>query len=159
MADGCCCVVINGDVVAQGSQFSLKDVEVLVAQVDLDAQTNIEQIVSQIEDCSKKINIGDSDYDYYQVPFREEEIAFGPGCWLWNYLRRSGASGFLLSLSGGAHSPSVAAIVGCMCQLVVIGKQNLSVFQFASFHNSLGGYFMSFHTMLIALEHLHQLIF
>ncbi|KNA23337.1 hypothetical protein SOVF_025770 [Spinacia oleracea] len=34
--DGCCCIVVNGDVVAQGSQFSLKDVEVVVAQVDLD---------------------------------------------------------------------------------------------------------------------------
>lgn len=36
-ADGCSCVVVNGDVVAQGSQFSLKDVELLVAQIDLDA--------------------------------------------------------------------------------------------------------------------------
>jgi hypothetical protein len=30
-------VAVNGDVVAQGSQFSLKDVEVLTAIVDLDA--------------------------------------------------------------------------------------------------------------------------
>ena len=37
MADGCSCVVVNGDVVAQGSQFSLKDVEVVVAEIDLDA--------------------------------------------------------------------------------------------------------------------------
>ncbi|KAI7986066.1 Cytochrome P450 86A1 [Camellia lanceoleosa] len=36
--DGCSCVVVNGDVVAQGSQFSLKDVEVVVAQIDLDAR-------------------------------------------------------------------------------------------------------------------------
>jgi hypothetical protein len=35
LADGCACIVVNGDVVAQGSQFSLKDVEVLVATVDL----------------------------------------------------------------------------------------------------------------------------
>lgn len=35
--DGCSCIVVNGDVVAQGSQFSLKDVEMVVAQVDLDA--------------------------------------------------------------------------------------------------------------------------
>ncbi|MCI17640.1 glutamine-dependent NAD(+) synthetase-like, partial [Trifolium medium] len=48
-----------------------------------------------------------------------EEIAYGPGCWLWDYLRRSGATGFLLPLSGGADSSAVAAIVGCMCQLVV----------------------------------------
>ena len=43
----------------------------------------------------------------------------GPACWLWDYLRRSGASGFLLPLSGGADSSSVAAIVGCMCQMVL----------------------------------------
>ena len=55
----------------------------------------------------------------YHCP--EEEIALGPACWLWDYLRRSGASGFLLPLSGGADSSSVAAIVGCMCQLVVKG--------------------------------------
>lgn len=30
-------MAVNGDVVAQGSQFSLKDVEVLTALVDLDA--------------------------------------------------------------------------------------------------------------------------
>lgn len=35
--DGCCCIAVNGDVVAQGSQFSLKDVEVLDALLDLDA--------------------------------------------------------------------------------------------------------------------------
>ena len=43
----------------------------------------------------------------------------GPACWLWDYLRRSGANGFLLPLSGGADSSAVAAIVGSMCQLVV----------------------------------------
>ena len=43
----------------------------------------------------------------------------GPACWLWDYLKRSGASGFLLPLSGGADSASVAAIVGSMCQQVI----------------------------------------
>jgi hypothetical protein len=47
----------------------------------------------------------------------EEEIALGPACWLWDYLRRSGAGGYLLPLSGGADSSSSAAIVGCMCQV------------------------------------------
>ena len=60
----------------------------------------------------------------YHCP--EEEIAFGPSCWLWDYLRRSQASGFLLPLSGGADSSSVAAIVGCMCQLVIKGQISLS---------------------------------
>ena len=35
--DGCCYIAVNGDVIAQGSQSSLKDVEVLDALVDLDA--------------------------------------------------------------------------------------------------------------------------
>jgi NAD+ synthase (glutamine-hydrolysing) len=42
----------------------------------------------------------------------------GPACWLWDYLRRSGAAGYFLPLSGGADSSSTAAIVGVMCQLV-----------------------------------------
>lgn len=35
-ADGCSCIVVNGEVVAHGQQFSLKDVDIVVAQVDLD---------------------------------------------------------------------------------------------------------------------------
>ena len=52
----------------------------------------------------------------------------GPACWLWDYLRRSGASGFLLPLSGGADSSAVAAIVGSMCQQVVAAVQVMMAF-------------------------------
>lgn len=48
-----------------------------------------------------------------------EEIAYGPACWLWDYLRRSGMRGFFLPLSGGADSCATAVIVGCMCQQLV----------------------------------------
>lgn len=34
--DGCAMIVINGEVVAQGSQFSLNDVEVVTATVDIE---------------------------------------------------------------------------------------------------------------------------
>ncbi|XP_058098738.1 glutamine-dependent NAD(+) synthetase [Magnolia sinica] len=135
--DGCSCIAINGDVVAQGSQFSLKDVEVLTAQIDLDAVASYRGSVSSFgEQASYLSNVSTVKAPYklcqafklqmfpsspikirYHSP--EEEIAFGPSCWLWDYLRRSGASGFLLPLSGGADSSSVAAIVGCMCQLVI----------------------------------------
>ncbi|XP_015896055.3 glutamine-dependent NAD(+) synthetase [Ziziphus jujuba] len=135
--DGCACVVVNGDLVAQGSQFSLKDVEVVVAQIDLEAVASLRGSISSFQEQASCKTIVPS----VMVPYRlcqsfnlkmglssplkisyhcpEEEIAYGPGCWLWDYLRRSGASGFLLPLSGGADSSSVAAIVGCMCQLVV----------------------------------------
>ncbi|KAJ6307946.1 hypothetical protein OIU76_017682 [Salix suchowensis] len=135
--DGCSCVVVNGEVVAQGSQFSLKDIEVVLAQVDLDAVASLRGSISSFQEQASYNNTVSSVLVPYKLcqPFSmqmslssplkinyhspEEEIAFGPGCWLWDYLRRSGASGFLLPLSGGADSSSVAAIVGCMCQLVV----------------------------------------
>lgn len=140
--DGCCSVVVNGDVVAQGSQFSLKDVEVAVAQVDLDAVASLRGSISSFQEqasCKTAVSYVTAPYKLckpfhleepiscplkikYHVP--EEEIAFGPACWLWDYLRRSGASGFLLPLSGGADSSSVAAIIGCMCQLVVKEIEN-----------------------------------
>ncbi|WCJ26567.1 Glutamine-dependent NAD(+) synthetase [Euphorbia peplus] len=135
--DGCSCIVVNGEVVASGSQFSLKDVEVVVAQVDLDAvAAKRASSGSFLEQASGKTMIP-SIYAPYKLcqPFNikvpvsspikispcspEEEIALGPACWMWDYLRRSEACGFLLPLSGGPDSSSVAAIVGSMCQLVI----------------------------------------
>jgi hypothetical protein len=49
----------------------------------------------------------------YKLP--EEEIAYGPSGWLWDYLRRSRIGGFFLPLSGGADSSAVATIVHIMC--------------------------------------------
>lgn len=49
----------------------------------------------------------------------EEEIALGPACWLWDYLRRSRTGGFFLPLSGGIDSCATATIVASMCRLVV----------------------------------------
>ncbi|XP_004300490.1 PREDICTED: glutamine-dependent NAD(+) synthetase [Fragaria vesca subsp. vesca] len=135
--DGCASVVVNGDLVAQGSQFSLKDVEVVIAQIDLEAVASLRGSISSFQEqasCKTRVPSVKAPYNLCQSfnlkmclssPLKikyhspEEEIAFGPACWLWDYLRRSGASGFLLPLSGGADSSSVAAIVGCMCQLVV----------------------------------------
>lgn len=34
--DGCACIAINGDFVCQGGQFSLKEIEVLTAVLDID---------------------------------------------------------------------------------------------------------------------------
>ena len=48
----------------------------------------------------------------------------GPACWLWDYLRRSGAAGYMLPLSGGADSSATATIVGNMCQMVVRAVQH-----------------------------------
>lgn len=136
--DGCACIAVNGDIVAQGSQFSLHDVEVVTALVDLDAVLSYRGAISSLREqaaCASSVpsirvdfklcNMKENLRIFPSLPIKvryhapEEEIALGPGCWLWDYLRRSGASGYLLPLSGGADSSSVAAIVGCMCQLVI----------------------------------------
>jgi hypothetical protein len=52
----------------------------------------------------------------YYLP--EEEIAYGPACYLWDYLRRSKQAGFFLPLSGGIDSCAIALIVHSMTRLV-----------------------------------------
>ena len=51
--------------------------------------------------------------------FEIEEIVDAASCWLWDYLHRSGAAGFMLPLSGGADSASVALIVYVMSEKVI----------------------------------------
>ncbi|XP_047437605.1 glutamine-dependent NAD(+) synthetase [Mugil cephalus] len=133
--DGCAMVAINGDIVAQGAQFSLNDVEVITATLDLEdvrsyrgelCQPHME---SEPKPCHRiKVNFSLSSGDDIDLPTHqpikwhchtpEEEISLGPACWLWDYLRRSGQGGFLLPLSGGVDSSSTACIVHCMCVLL-----------------------------------------
>lgn len=145
--DGCALVVSNGNILAQGSQFSISEVEVLVAAADLEAvRTHRGSINSLLEQASLtqqvipriKVDFELSERPIYDLgtkglttphitPTRpinvfyhtpEEEIGLGPACWLWDYLRRSNQGGYFLPLSGGADSSSTAAIVGIMCKLI-----------------------------------------
>ena len=135
--DGCALIAQNGEILAQGSQFSLKDVEVVTATVNLHdvrayrgAKASRAVQASQMEPLPEIV----IDFDFEPVHGNsilkvsrkidphthapEEEIALGPACWLWDYLRRSGAGGYFIPLSGGADSGAVATLVGSMCQLV-----------------------------------------
>ena len=100
--DGSAMIVINGNVVAQGSQFSLNDVEVITATVGLEdvrsfrcspsrglqavqARTyeRIEVDFSlSAESGALNTNIGPSKAraPFFHAP--EAEIAYGPACWL-----------------------------------------------------------------------------
>jgi NAD+ synthase (glutamine-hydrolysing) len=53
------------------------------------------------------------------LPSPMQEIANAPALWLWDYLRRSGARGYFLPLSGGADSASVSAIVASMAKILL----------------------------------------
>ncbi|KAL1668852.1 hypothetical protein GGF50DRAFT_96045 [Schizophyllum commune] len=134
--DGCPLIAVNGEIVAQGTQFSLDDVQVVSATIDVEdvrahrhgkmswgMQASGAERYQRIE-----VNFALSGDDLsilqstkisikYHEP--EEEIALGPACWLWDYLRRSRAQGFFLPLSGGIDSCATAVIVYSMCRLVV----------------------------------------
>ena len=138
--DGCALIAVNGEIVAQGSQFSLNEVEVVTATVNLeDVRSKRGAVISRMVQASQSDPVPRISTDFeltatdfadspsspvdvtYHTP--EEEIAYGPACWLWDYLRRSGVAGYFLPISGGADSSSVATIVGSMCQMVAQAAQ------------------------------------
>ncbi|KAI9706556.1 MAG: glutamine-dependent NAD(+) synthetase [Candelina mexicana] len=142
--DGSAMIFLNGEIIAQGSQFSLTDVEVVTATVDLEDVRSYRSSTSrglQAQegprytrlDADIRLSKQEGDVDYriessqpvsarYHRP--EEEIALGPACWLWDYLRRSGAAGYFNPLSGGIDSCATAMIVYSMCRLVVEATKN-----------------------------------
>ncbi|KAF8817527.1 glutamine-dependent NAD(+) synthetase with GAT domain-containing protein [Phlegmacium glaucopus] len=152
--DGSAMIAVNGRIVAQGSQFSLSDVEVISATID------IEDVRAHRAKSSRNMQAATSERYYrVEVPFAltsgkfdevreedmvalvgtksipvryhtpEEEIALGPACWLWDYLRRSRTQGYFIPLSGGIDSCATAVIVYSMCRLVAAaaGRGELQV--------------------------------
>ncbi len=138
--DGSALIAVNGRIVAQGTQFSAQDVEVVTATIDLEdvrtyrAAIGSRQVQASHATAVPRIHI-DFDLTHSQptkapskaitvnYPLPEEEIAYGPAHWMWDYLRRSGLNGFFLPLSGGADSAAVATQVGIMCQILVAEAQ------------------------------------
>eukprot|EP01042_Synura_sphagnicola_P004404 gene4404-5581_t len=132
-------ICVNGDIVAQASQFSLRSVEVITAVVDIVDVRNFRGAMGSFQEQASAqppkvpvINLSSFSLSHSSLSYKpvsrpvpprihtpEEECALGPACWLWDYLRRSGASGYLLPLSGGADSAAVATIVYVMSCLAV----------------------------------------
>lgn len=143
--DGSALIALNGHILCQGSQFSLaSEVEVITAVVDLDDvaryRLGLASRAAQASACTSLrheriylpnefrmcVDLATTGSGNVTMPLQHvrfyspaQEIAYGPACWLWDYLRRSGMSGFFLPLSGGADSSSVAVIVRIMCDLLV----------------------------------------
>ena len=104
--------------VGQGDQFSLDEIDVTCAVIDLDDIKTFRRnpnfgLQTSLTGQYKKIEVdyclchadsilqAESPVITPRIYSPEEEIALGPACWLWDYLRRSGCSGFFLPLSGG----------------------------------------------------------
>lgn len=84
--------------------------------VRLDLDTRLSR---KMEDADPGLQPSEPIQPRYHAP--EEEIALGPACWLWDYLRRCGAAGYFLPLSGGIDSCATAVIVHSMCCEVMKG--------------------------------------
>ena len=117
--DGCAMILCNGTILAQANQFDVADVQVITATVDLDEvrsyRASIPSLGIQAADVDPHYIVGQEVYvlseegkegivtvpmesPRYHTP--EEECLLGPACWLWDYLRRTGAAGYFLPLSG-----------------------------------------------------------
>ncbi|KAB0799157.1 hypothetical protein PPYR_07037 [Photinus pyralis] len=139
--NGGSCIAVNGDIVNYCQQFSLQDVEVIAATIDLEdirAYRNGIRSLTHLAASAPSYPRVNIDYSLcpqfdtmlpvsvpvavqYLTP--EEEIEKGPACWLWDYLRRCGQGGYFLPLSGGVDSSSTALIVYSMCSMIVAAVQ------------------------------------
>ncbi|CZR50947.1 related to QNS1-glutamine-dependent NAD Synthetase [Phialocephala subalpina] len=138
--DGCAMIVVNGEVVAQGSQFSLNDVEIVTATIDLEEVRAYRSSKSRSLQAAKstakyhriqtsfELSSEEDDGDLSRAPSvaiqpryhsPEEEIALATGAYMWDYLRRSKTAGYLVPLSGGIDSCATATMVFSMCRLVI----------------------------------------
>lgn len=123
-------IIINGNVLAQAAQFGLEDVEVITATCDL------EEVRSYRSAPSRGLQaVQAPTYQRIETPFSlspeevvvdrthkpstpievrihlpEEEIALGPACWCWDYLRRSGTAGFMLGKFQAKPPPGEFAV-------------------------------------------------
>lgn len=109
--DGGSMIVVNGEIVAQGSQFSLNDVEVVTATIDIEEvrayrsapARGLQSIHAPTyirHETDFSLGPPDAEFDLSVSPNPridirihrpEEEIMLSASCWLWDYLRRSGA--------------------------------------------------------------------
>lgn len=139
--DGSAMVLCNGQVLAQSPQFSLNEVDVVTATVDLEEVRAYRSSISralQAARSTKKyhriqapLELGPDDDDDLNLHLRptpprepkfhsvEEEVALCIGCYLWDYMSRSKSAGYLAPLSGGLDSCATTVGVFSMCRLVI----------------------------------------
>ena len=135
-------IVVNGQVVAQSSQFSLLPVEVTIATIDIEQVRSFRSTYSRGVQATRQedfpriecdIQLGRTSSEIYLSNSLEvakpieikildpmEEIYMATAVYLWQYLTRCSAGGYFLALSGGLDSSSVALFVFGMANLVFL---------------------------------------
>ena len=131
--DGGGLIASGGELAARGRRFSFHDVELTTAVVDIDGNRR-----EQARRGSHRPR-HDADSQVIEFPFvwpkrapemppklvvswedrasvREEEFARCVSLGLWDYLRKSRAQGYVVSMSGGADSAACATLVALMAR-------------------------------------------
>lgn len=135
--DGGALIASAGRLAAAGPRFSYADFGITAATIDIDA-TRTAQARSgsyrpePTEDTSDRVEVPFSFPDVTprsgaieQAPWessgslKEEELARSVSLALFDYLRKTSCSGFVISLSGGADSSACACLVALMVELGV----------------------------------------
>ena len=147
--DGGSLIAVNGKILAEGQRFMLNEIEITTAVADLNevasyrssiksrcvqSSGNLDQMsfINIDEYILNKNRDLDLSYNLFHsiIPRQykyEEEMCYAPASWLWDYLRRSGASGFFLPLSGGADSACVAVMVSLLTRMIynaIVNEKN-----------------------------------
>lgn len=149
--DGSAMVSLNGNLLAQSPQFSVKHVEVITATVDLDViqilRGNRPSFTSQAASSDKmfpfkyeRIDVSEiklCHVEAFKIPVtlpvepfyhpEDKEIGLGPALWMWDYLRKSVSGGFFIPLSGGLDSCSCALIVYAMCKFLTENLEDVKM--------------------------------
>jgi len=132
--DGGGLVASNGELCARGRRFSFHDIELTTAVVDIDTNRReqarrgshrprhdaealvVEQAFVWPARKPESIARAQLSWDDH-ASVREEELARAVALGLWDYLRKSRAQGYVVSLSGGADSAACAVLVALAIQL------------------------------------------
>jgi NAD+ synthase (glutamine-hydrolysing) len=134
--DGGGLIASNGELCARGPRLSFRDVELTSAVIDVDANRREQarrgshrprhdaedQVIERsfvwpVRRPERVVPAPPSWEDGQHV--REEEFARAVALGLWDYLRKSRAQGYVVSLSGGADSAACAVLVALAVALAI----------------------------------------
>lgn len=133
--DGDAMVASNGELLVSGPRLSYEDFLIVSAVVDVDA-TRLNQVQNRANLALVYPNLRVTDrFDWPDIApviqkaeleawerggyLKEEEFARAVALGLFDYLRKSRSQGYVLSLSGGADSSAIAALVFLMIRMAV----------------------------------------
>ncbi len=142
--DGGALIASSGKLLATGPRFEYQDVDVVVADVDVDlTRTQRASVHSMDTDVSDAVderiakipgNLRVPETPWQPDPLKSattenDEFTQAVSLALFDYLRKSRSSGFVVSMSGGADSSATATLVRCM---VESGIRSLGADEFAA---------------------------